>query len=224
MGRPAPELVHPGPTVVQLPPERECSTAIDSGGPPLRRRSVAAHWPSMMRRSLALLTALFIGGCGGAQTPLGTPDPATATTAQGRFALTFTIDRATVHASDEVVGAAKLTLLTPGTATITGSSDLVIFEFAEVGGAQRDVIPSASPDCGVHALASAEGIVAPIAKSGAVVPGPNADWYRQFLQDPLVHLPAGDWDITAMAAFSDGKGCSGAPYDLRATVRVHVIG
>jgi hypothetical protein len=177
-----------------------------------------------MRRSLALLITLVVGACGGGQGPLGTPDPATATTAQGRFALTFTIERATVRPTDQIVGAAKVTLLTPGTATFSGSSDLVIFEFAEVGGAQRDVVPAAAPDCAVHAVASQEGIVTPIAKSGTVVDGPNADWYRQFLQDPLVHLPAGDWDITAIAAFFDGKGCTGQPLDLRATVRVHVIG
>jgi hypothetical protein len=177
-----------------------------------------------MRRPLALVLVLLVSACGGGATPLGTPDPASATTTQGRFALAFTIERSTVHPSDTVVGAATLTLLTPGGASVTGSSDMVTFEFAEVGGAGRDVVPAAPSDCALHFVTSSGGVVTPIAKSGAVVDGPNADWYRQFLQDPLVHLPAGDWDVTAIATFVDGRGCSGAPYDLRATVRVHVTG
>ena len=177
-----------------------------------------------MRRSIALVIALLVGACGGGTSPLGTPDPASATTTQGRFALAFTIDRSTVRPSDVVAGSAKLTLLTPGGATVTGSSDIVTFEFAEVGGAGRDVIPAAAPDCSPHQVSSSEGIEIPIAKSGTVVDGPNADWVRQFLQDPQIHLPAGDWDITAIATFFDGRACGGQPYDLRATLRVHVTG
>jgi hypothetical protein len=177
-----------------------------------------------MRRSITLLIALLVGACGTGTTPLGTPDPATATATQGRFALAFTIDRATVHPADTIVGAATLTLLTPGGATVTGSSDMVTFEFAEVGGAGRDVVPASPSDCSPHQVISSGGIETPIAKSGVVVDGPNADWYRQFLQDPLIRLPAGEWEITAIATFFDGRACVGQPYDLRATVQVHVKG
>lgn len=177
-----------------------------------------------MRRPIALVIALVVGACGSGSTALGTPDPASVTTTQGRFALAFAIERSTVRPTDEVAGTATLTLVAPGGATITGSSDLVTFEFAEVGGAGRDVVPAAPSDCAPHEVVSGGGLETPIAKSGAVVDGPNADWYRQFLQDPLVHLPAGDWEITAIATFFDGRNCSGQPYDLRSTVRVHVIG
>jgi hypothetical protein len=179
---------------------------------------------TIMRRSVAFVLALAVGACGGGSAPLGTPDPATTTTTQGGFALAFTIDRATVHPGDAVGGSATLTLLTPGNATVTGSTDIVAFEFAEVGGAGRDVVPASPSDCAVHFVTSSGGVVTPMAKSGAVVDGPNADWYRQFLADPLVHLPAGDWDITAIATFFDGRNCVGQPYDLRTTVRVHVTG
>jgi hypothetical protein len=177
-----------------------------------------------MRRSFALVLALLVGACGGGTALLGTPDPATTTTTQGRFALAFTIDRATVHPGDAIGGSATLTLLTPGNATVTGSTDIVAFEFAEVGGAGRDVVPASPSDCALHFVTSSGGVVTAIAKSGAVVDGPNADWYRQFLDDPLVHLPAGDWDISAIATFFDGRNCVGQPYDLRTTVRVHVAG
>jgi hypothetical protein len=179
----------------------------------------------MVRRSAALLLVLLVSACGGNQTtPLGSPDPITTTVSQGRFVLAFTIDRVTVHATDAVSGTASLTLLTPGAATVTGSSALVIYEFTEVGGSGRQVVPSKPADCAPQQVSSSAPLATPIQKSGTVPAGADSDWYRQFLQDPLVHLPKGDWDITAIAAFDDGKDCSGAPYDLQATVRVHVIG
>ena len=51
---------------------------------------------------------------------------------------------------------------------------------------------------------------------------PNADFYRSFFADPLVHLPAGDWTLTAVASLVDGYGGSGESYTLRAAVLVHV--
>src|SRR6267154_2205028 len=100
-----------------------------------------------MRRSIALVIVLLVGACGGGTKPLGTPDPASSTTTQGRFTLTFAVERATVAQTDPVSGAAKLTLLTPGAATVTGSSSLIVFEFTEVGGAGRHVIPVPPSDC-----------------------------------------------------------------------------
>jgi hypothetical protein len=177
----------------------------------------------MVRRSAALLLVLLVSACGNQATPLGSPDPISTTTTQGRFVLVFTIDRTTVHPTDAISGASKVMLLTPGAATVTGSSNLVVFEFTEVGGSGRDVVPIRSSDCQPQQVASKEPLVTPITKSGTVPAGPDADWYTQFLADPVVHLPKGDWDITAIADFYDGLGCSGAHYDLQATVRVHVI-
>ena len=178
----------------------------------------------MVRRSAALLLVLLVSACGGNQsTPLGSPDPVSTTATQGRFVLVFTIDRTTVHPTDSISGTANLTLLTPGSATVTGSSNLTLFEFTEVGGNGRDVVPIGPSDCAPQQVASREPLVTPIAKSGTVPGGPDADWYKQFLADPAIRLPKGDWDITAIAGFFDGLGCSGARYDLQATVRVHVI-
>ena len=98
---------------------------------------------------LAATLAVALTACGGEQTtPLGaSADPAVVTTTQGRFVLAFTIARATVHPADAIAGAAALTLLTPGSATITGSSDLVVFEFSEVGGNHRPVVPASRAAC-----------------------------------------------------------------------------
>jgi hypothetical protein len=179
----------------------------------------------VIRRPATLIFALLLAACGPRQTTPAdvTPDPASTTTTQGRFAASFTIDRVTVRPGDEVRGSATLSLLTPGGATITGSSDLFAFEFTEVGGEGRHVIPVRVSDCGTQLVTSTAPIVTQILKSGAVVDGPNADWYRQFLQDPVVHLPKGEWDVTASAMFFDGQACTGQNLDMRATIRVHVI-
>lgn len=178
-----------------------------------------------MRHAALLLVVVLLAACSPRQTTPAdvTPDPASATTIQGRFALGFAVDRATVRPGDEVKGNATLSLLSPGGATISGSSSLVAFEFTEIGGENRHVVPVRPSDCAPQRLTSTVPIVDPIMKSGAVPDGPNADWYRTFLNDPVIHLPKGEWDITASATFFDGEGCRGQTFDLRTTVRVHVI-
>jgi hypothetical protein len=42
------------------------------------------------------------------------------------------------------------------------------------------------------------------------------------LAHPVVRLPAGDWTISAVASFVEGKGCSGASRMMAATVVVHI--
>lgn len=179
----------------------------------------------MVRRLVTLLTVLLVAGCGGSPTTPAnaSPDPGTATVTQGRFSLTFTIDRKTVFPADAITGTAALTLLTPGSATIAGSSTPIVFEFQEVGGENRHVIPAHTDECAQSVVAEG-GITSPITKTGAVPNTPDADWYRQFFADPKVHLPAGDWDITAWASFDDGHTCTANPLSIRATVRVHVNG
>lgn len=174
-----------------------------------------------MRFISTLALAAILAACG-SSTPDATGAPAAASTTQGRFALSFAVERATVGREEAIAAAATLTLLAPGGATFSGSNTLVGFEFAEVGGKGRHVVPVSDDVCAPHRLTTKTPVVVPIAKSGAVVEGPDADWYRSFLTDPLVHLPAGDWDITALAQFHDGQACTGQKIDMRVTVRVHV--
>jgi hypothetical protein len=178
------------------------------------------------RRSIllgALLLALAACRPSPTTTADVTPDPIGASMTQGRFVLTFGVQRATLRPGDPVVGTATLALLGPGGATITGSSSLFGFEFTEIGGNGRHVVPVFDDVCGPHRVTSMSPISSEILKSGAVVDGPDAEWYRQFLKEPVVHLPKGDWDITVSSNFFDGQGCSGPRFDLRVSVRVHVL-
>jgi hypothetical protein len=170
---------------------------------------------------LALGIAVVLVGCGSdpSSSPAG---PATASVTQGRFTMTFTVEQSTVRSSDEITGTAQLALLTPGGVTFSGPDTLIGFEFSEVAGNRRHVIPVFDAVCAPHRVTSTSPLDSPIVKSGAIVEGSDANWYRQFLTDPVVKLPAGDWDITALAGFNDGQSCTGQRLDMRATVRVHV--
>jgi hypothetical protein len=177
---------------------------------------------SRVSRRLILVLALVLAACGSNDGTPGPTGPLAASATEGRFALAFTVDSATVPSSAEITGTARLTLLAPGGATFSGSNSILGFEFSEVGGHHRLVAPVFDAVCAPHRITSNTPIDSPIVKSGAVIEGPDADWYRQFLGDPTVKLPAGDWDITANADFFDGQGCTGQHLNMRATVRVHV--
>jgi hypothetical protein len=168
-----------------------------------------------------LVVASLVAACG-ESAPSASAGPASASVTQGRFTLTFTLERATVRARDEIVGHASVALLAPGAATVTGAGTFVGYEFTEVGGKARHVEPVFDLTCAPHQVTSGSPTELPIIKSGAWVDGPDAAWYRDFFADPAVKLPAGDWDITAIAQFYDGRSCAGQHLDMRATVRVHV--
>ncbi|MEO5704183.1 MAG: hypothetical protein ABIZ52_06335 [Candidatus Limnocylindrales bacterium] len=173
-----------------------------------------------MKRGSILVLALILGACGSA--PAATSAPVAASSTSGKFVLSFTIERGTVRPKDAIVGTATLSLRAPGGATITGSGTLFGFEFSEIGGSHRHVQPVSDGVCAPHRLTSTSPLSSEILKTGAVIEGPDAAWYREFLSGPGVLLPTGDWDITVTSTFFDGEACAGQKVDMRTTVRVHV--
>lgn len=166
----------------------------------------------------ALVLALAACGPAPASGPIPPTGRAEATTLDGRFQLGFAIDRATVRPDEPITGTAMLQLLVAGGVTLTGSSDLFAFDVLEVGGEGRHVAPVRPADCAPHRLVSTAPLTSPIVKSGASDGGFGAS----FLRGDDVLLPKGDWDITAVAQFTDGDACRGQAHNIRATVRVHV--
>jgi len=175
----------------------------------------------------ALAIGAIASACGpSTTTPANvTPDPQTVTVPDGRFEVRFTVDRTTLRTGDSISGTAELWLKAGGSGVLSGSSDLFGFEFVEVGGQQRAVAPVLSGDCSPHQVGAESPLRSPIVKSGGVVDGSaNAEFVRQFLDGTEIHLPPGQWDITAVAGFVDGRACSGLAHQIRATVRVTVNG
>lgn len=180
------------------------------------------------RRWITLLVVPLVAfasiACSSTTTPNDVPpDPVTASAIDGRFELRFTVDRTTLKTGDNISGTAELWLKAGGSGTMSGSTDLFGFEFVEVGGQQRAVTPVLSADCSPHQLGTDHPLTSPIAKSGGVQAGnANAEFVRQFLEADGIRLPAGQWDITAIAGFIEGRACAGLPHTIRATVRVTV--
>jgi hypothetical protein len=173
----------------------------------------------------ALAMLAVVAACGpGTTSPADvTPDPQTVTAVDGRFEVRFTVDRTTLRTGDTIAGEAELWLKAGGSGVLSGSSDLFSFEFVEVGGQNRVVVPVVSSDCSPHQVGADRPLTSPIVKSGGVPAGnANAEFVRQFLEGSEIHLPTGTWDITAVAGFVDGRACSGLPHTIRATVRVTV--
>ena len=181
-----------------------------------------------MRRWIAVL-ALAVTACGSpaptaqlSPSP-SSPAPAAAVDVEGPFRLTFVLPRSTWMASEAITGQAQLALTAGDQVALSGSGGgLLGFGFAEVGGT-RQMGPGWTADCRRYALAAAAPMTSAITKSGGWSEDqPDAAFYRGFFNDALVHLPAGQWDITAVASFIEGPGCGGTSHEMRATVRVTV--
>ena len=178
-----------------------------------------------MRLFLAIALCLMAVGCGAAAatSPAGSTPVARASVTDGAFTLTFELPRADWRASDAIDGVATLSLASGDAIDLGGSGGgLLGFAFSEVNGT-RHVEPVSTADCGPHRLEPGKPITSTIKKSGAFsADQPDADFYGSFFADPVVHLPAGDWDISAIATFAEGEGCRGKTHEMKATVRVHV--
>lgn len=180
-----------------------------------------------MRRLLAFALCLVVSGCGNAPAP-GTSAPGPtlvqhAESLQGPFRLVFELPRGSWQSGDAIDGLAALSVVNGPGVDLGGSGGGVLgFAFAEVGGT-RHVDPVSSADCAPYRLEPGDPITSTVKKSGAFsADQPDAAFYSSFFADPLVHLPAGDWNISAVAEFVEGTGCTGLSHTMTATILVHI--
>jgi hypothetical protein len=194
----------------------------------VKRSTAVMFRPSFLAAALCLVVAGCVPGTGALPTtdraaPTPAPTPAQATDTKGRYQLVFELPRSDWRATDSITGLATLSLIGSGGVDF-GSSGMgpIGFGFDDVGGS-RHIGPVWRTNCMYFRLVAGQPRASQITKSGAFGgEDPNVDFYRSFFADPLVHLPAGDWTITAAARFVEGAGCSGESYTLNAVVLVHV--
>lgn len=190
-------------------------------------------WPELRRPRTALsllsLTATIVLASGlllvvanrGGQAA----GPSQAVDTKGQFQLAFELPRTDWHTSDSITGEATLSYLGSGGVGIGSSGGGPIgFLFDEAGGS-RHMGGAWTSDLVMRQLDAGKPITSPIGKSGAFTgEDPNAAFYRSFFNDPLVHLPAGDWTISAIAEFETGSTTTPDQHSLRASILVHVTG
>jgi hypothetical protein len=190
---------------------------------------------------VVVASASLFGGLGSrlSPTPVGSVQPTSpavgpsagptssslrAETTEGPFRLVFELPKDTWRADEAIDGLATLSLV-EGTGIDLGGSGrgLLGFGIDEVNGS-RHMGPAWTLDCHTYRLVRDNPMTSPIRKSGGFsADEPNADFYRSFFADPVVHLPPGDWKITAVASFVEGQRCTGQDHLLQASIVIHVL-
>ena len=195
---------------------------IDTG---LTRTKRAEDRETRWSRFAVVALCLAVAGCGADST---TPTPAVPSAAhraeavQGSFRLVFELPRTTWKAGEAIDGVASLAVADVAADLGGSGGGLLGFDFAEANGARRMGYASTA-DCRPYRLDPGTPMTSGITKSvGFDGDDPNAAFYRAFIADPVVRLPAGDWTITAIASFVEGKDCTGASHTLAAPIVIHV--
>jgi hypothetical protein len=126
---------------------------------------------------------------------------------------------------DAIVVEAELRYIGPaeGTEYFGSGSGPLAFGLEEVGGT-RKVYGASTLDCARHEIRPDTPLVVPYAKSGGFSgEDPNAAFYTEFLEDPLLHLPHGQWVVGVNASLSMPPDCGeGRSVDLRASITLSV--
>jgi len=146
-----------------------------------------------------------------------------ATDQTGAFTLELGMPHLDWKAGEPIVGSSASLSVQAGTSvTVSGAPDIIVFGYAEVGG-KRAFGPASDLVCAPTTIDPATALNVPLGKSGGYDPNnPDDAWIVPFLNADGVRLPAGNWDVTAEAQFTEGTACSATPRDLRATLRVVV--
>jgi hypothetical protein len=170
-----------------------------------------------IRAAVLAAAGLIVAACAA---PVPSTPPVAASAASGVFRLDLTIDRTTWRAGELVTGSA--TLENTGRALMEAyGADLLTFEFKEASGTREfgNVIPAS---CGPHELAPGDPLAVKLSANGAASSDAGDAWIRSANDAVGVRLPAGTWDVIALAAFTEGD-CFGASLNIAATARVTVL-
>jgi hypothetical protein len=186
----------------------------------------------------------FMGGS--APTATLNPLAASASVTDGDFRLTITSPKATWGTDEAIEVGTTLEYLGPeAEATLWGSlSGLIRFGVVEVSGDRimggefaASVGPPGQRDCGPHVISAAANITAPFSKGGVYdANDPYIDFYDEYLADPQLHLPPGQWEIITRATFDAGDEegavgggpakdpCTPAPTEMSVSITLTIEG
>jgi hypothetical protein len=161
------------------------------------RRAVLDGWPI----AGLLLSALV--GCGSPQSiSSGEPAAVGGRVEANGFVLDVHLPASTFASGDAIPITTTFTWVGPApAATIWGSGmGPVTFGFSEVGGQRRAMGGVMTADCSPKEFQRGVPVAIPLMKSGAYDGNdPQADFYRAFFADPLLHLPPGQWQLRVSA-------------------------
>lgn len=193
-------------------------------------RKVVVPLHRVMTLALLGMLGTTLGGCASAvPSPSTRPSlvsspsgPISSPDADAHFLLVLQLPKALWHTTETIEGTATLTLVGLSTMSAWGSGmGIVGFEFAEVGG-NRKLSWLRTADCVAHGLDASTPLVSEITNASTqVVNGTASDFYGSGT-DRLIHLPAGDWTVSAVTDFAEDS-CAGPRQELRATVVIHVV-
>ena len=137
--------------------------------------------------------------------------------------MVFELPKSEWHASEAITGQATFSVI--GSAAVyygSSTSGPILFAFDQLDG-DRHMSGPETADCRWRRLEPGIPVSSPIRKAGGY--GPSAqpsDFDRWWATDPAIHLPPGEWRITAIAkawhATCPGQG----DLTLHAAVVLHV--
>lgn len=177
-------------------------------------------FPGAVTFAVALTVALM-AACGSSPTPrLGVDGSAQ----DAEFSLSLHADKATYRTTDPIVVSADLAFLglAPDIA-VFGDTGLVAFAVKQLDG-NLEMGPASDLMCAQQKIGRLTPLHVPFQKSGGFSgEDPDAPFWRAYFADPVLHLPAGTWQISAVANMSEGAGCTPPDHDLTASVTIQVL-
>ena len=182
----------------------------------------------MNLRTMIVLVAAVAAGCGPPETlgPDASGPPVTDTAQDGRFRLAIGLTSGIQHAGVEIQVRTQLTYLGPVASVVVGSdwSPPVYFQLEHLDG-DRDMTEVLSLlMCERTPLNSGVAIDIPFVKSGGFgEDDPDAEYWRTFLNDPQLRLPAGHWRVSAHFQGTIDDECRGPAQRLSAEVTFLVV-
>jgi hypothetical protein len=178
----------------------------------------------MARRRLAalLLCALALGGCSSGDRRQ--PPRVTDVDSQGPFSLALTVQRTQFQVHEAITAVATFAYAGPKAwEELSGSGSGPILFGIEQGDGPIDAGFWQTDDCKRHVLERDGPLVLAFRKGAAFSANdPMADFWRAYVADPELRLPAGHDRLTALVELAVGQGCDGPPLDLRASVEITV--